>query len=73
MISINIDRQLHEKEWGFYVDIENQDTITLDEYKIMRENDIRLMNCLQCTCKLVSVIITTTFITILTYLVFCVI
>lgn len=114
MISININGNLYEDEWGFYVDIEKQNSVTFDNYKIMREKDSiknpgsssinsdinweyecylnkkkkKLFinsenkenkknkshtNCLQCISKLVSVSITTTFITILTYVVFYVI
>ena len=39
MISININGNLYEDEWGFYVDIEKQNTVTFDNYKIMREKD----------------------------------
>ena len=115
MIPININGNLYEDEWGFYVDIEKQNTGTFDNYKIMREKDSikkpgsssknpdinweydcylnkkkknlftnsekkennketkSQTNCLQCISKLVSVSITTTCITILTYLVFYVI
>jgi hypothetical protein len=115
MISININDNLYEDEWGFYVDIEKQNSVTFDNYKIMREKDSfkttgsssknsdinweyecylnnkrnnlfinsenkenkkenkSHTNCLQCISKLVSVSITTTFITILTYVVFYVI